>query len=216
MRPTAQETRRALDVDVIVHDAWQREEILFRAYERQEAEREIPKYTDPIDVDGLLSYSMSLFQRRKSRAGKSLEHTLEALLDARGISYTAQAETENHERPDFLFPSQGAYLDKTYPAEGLTLLGAKTTCKDRWRQVLSEGKRIKGKHLVTLEGAISTRQTDDMRQKQLQLVVPKPIQGSYTTAQRDWLWTVDRFFEHVTEKERIYPVRCNQAGSCVK
>lgn len=192
------------DPDEIIFDAYQREEMLFRAYERHEAELEFPKHTDPMNVDGLLKYSMSLFQRRKSRAGKSLEHSLEALLDARGISYTAQGETENHEKPDFLFPSEQLYHDPSFVSEGLTLLGAKTTCKDRWRQVLSEGKRVPKKHLVTLESAISIRQTDDMREKGLQLVVPRPLHGTYKVEQREWLWDVSAFFELVAQRERLY------------
>lgn len=194
------------DPDEIVYAAYQREEMLFRAYERHEAEMEFPKYTDPMDVDGLLKYSMSLFQRRKSRAGKSLEHSLEALLDARGISYTAQGETEHHEKPDFLFPSERHYHDPSFPSEGLTLLGAKTTCKDRWRQVLSEAERIPRKHLVTLEGAISTRQTDDMREKGLQLVVPRPLHETYSPIQRAWLWDVADFFDLVTQREKSFCV----------
>ncbi|RHD71610.1 restriction endonuclease [Olsenella sp. AM30-3LB] len=190
--------------DEIIYEAYQREEMLFRAYERHEAEETFPKYTNPVDVDGILSYSMSLFQRRKSRAGKSLEHSIEALLTARNIRHTAQAKTENHETPDFLFPSEDLYHDERFPAAGLTLLGAKTTCKDRWRQVLSEGKRVTGKHLVTLEGSISTRQTDDMRAKNLQLVVPTPLHCTYTEEQQRWLWDVGQFFDLVTAREREY------------
>ena len=190
--------------DEIIFEAYQREEMLFRAYERHEAEREFPKYVDPMDVDSILKYSMSLFQRRKSRAGKSLEHSLEALLTARKIHYSAQGITENSERPDFLFPSEELYHDASYPAEGLTLLGAKTTCKDRWRQVLSEGERISRKHLVTLESPISERQTNDMHDKGLQLIVPLPLQAAYTTNQRIWLWNVEDFFDLVTERERTY------------
>jgi hypothetical protein len=190
--------------DEIIYEAYQREEMLFRAYERHEAEETFPKYTNPVDVDGILSYSMSLFQRRKSRAGKSLEHSIEALLTARNIRHTAQAKTENHETPDFLFPSEDLYHDERFPAAGLTLLGAKTTCKDRWRQVLSEGKRVEGKHLVTLEGSISTRQTDDMRAKNLQLVVPAPLHCTYTEEQQRWLWDVGQFFDLVTAREREY------------
>jgi hypothetical protein len=33
------------------------------------------------------------------------------------------------------------------------MLGAKTTCKDRWRQVLTEAIKIPHKHLFTLETA---------------------------------------------------------------
>lgn len=196
------------DPDEIIYMAYQREEMLFRVYERHEAEEVFPKFVNPIDVDGILSYSMSLFQRRKSRAGKSLEHSVEALLTARNIRYTAQATTENHETPDFLFPSEELYHDERFPASGLTLLGAKTTCKDRWRQVLSEGKRVERKHLVTLEGAISTRQTDDMRAKNLQLVVPVPLHHTYTDEQQGWLWSVRQFFDLVTAREREYAIYC--------
>ena len=55
------------------------------------------------------------------------------------------------------------------------MLGSKTTAKDRWRQVLEEADRIKRKHLITLEGAISENQTKEIRSRTLQLVVPKEI-----------------------------------------
>lgn len=192
------------DPDEIIYAAFEREELLFRAYERYEAELEFPKFTNPMDVDGILKYSMSLFQRRKSRAGKSLEHSLEVLLKARGISYTAQAITENNEKPDFLFPSEELYHDLSFPSKGLTLLGAKTTCKDRWRQVLSEADRIGVKHLVTLEPSISARQTNDMREKGLQLVVPTPLHATYNLSQREWLWSVSEFFSLVEQRERTF------------
>ena len=69
------------------------------------------------------------------------------------------------------------------PPEGdarLTMLGAKSTCKDRWRQVLAEAEKISRKHLLTLEPGISEPQTHQMEASSLQLVVPQPVQGSYT------------------------------------
>lgn len=62
------------------------------------------------------------------------------------------------------------------------------------------------KHLVTLEGAISTRQTDDMRAKNLQLVVPVPLHHTYTDEQQGWLWSVRQFFDLVTAREREYAI----------
>ena len=190
------------DPDEIVFRAYEREEMLFRAYERQEVELNVFRLTE--SVDGMLEYAMSLFQRRKSRAGKALEHTLETIFDARGIRYKAQAITENDERPDFLFPSEEAYHDPSFPWQGLTMLGAKTTCKDRWRQVLNEAHRIPIKHLVTLESPISVKQTNGMREKGLQLVVPSPLQDPYTDDQRNWLWSVSDFIGLVEECERAY------------
>jgi len=84
------------------------------------------------------------------------------------------------------------------------MLGAKSTCKDRWRQVLSEADRISRKHLLTLEPSISTNQTDEMIAKNLQLVVPQPIHETYTEEQRVWLFDVDQFIDEVKEKQRFY------------
>ncbi len=67
------------------------------------------------------------------------------------------------------------------------MLGVKSTCKDRWRQVLAEANRIEHKHLLTFEAAISSNQTDEMRTKNLQLVVPRRLHDSYTETQRAWL-----------------------------
>ena len=86
----------------------------------------------------------------------------------------------------------------------LTMLGAKSTCKDRWRQVLSEAKEIEHKHLLTLESAISENQTNEMINKKLQLVLPLPIHETYTLKQRAWLYSVKMFLEEVKEKQKFY------------
>jgi hypothetical protein len=59
------------------------------------------------------------------------------------IRYARGAETENRNKPDFLFPGQAEYRDPAFPADRLTMLGAKSTVQDRWRQVLSEAARSK-------------------------------------------------------------------------
>ena len=77
------------------------------------------------------------------------------------------------------------------------MLGAKSTCKDRWRQVLPEAAKIPHKHLFTLEPGISEDQTDQMRVVSLQLVVPKPVSESYSQSQKEWLWDLSNFIDHV-------------------
>ena len=42
------------------------------------------------------------------------------------------------------------------------MLAVKSTCKDRWRQILAEADRLPVKHLLTLEPGISVAQTDEM------------------------------------------------------
>ena len=92
--------------------------------------------------------------------GQSLEHHLGAIFRAYDIVHVRGAVTEKNQKPDFLFPNAEAY--RSAPGNGdacLTMLGAKSTCKDRWRQVLGEAAKIPRKHLLTLEPGISEPQT---------------------------------------------------------
>ena len=77
------------------------------------------------------------------------------------------------------------------------MLGAKSTCKDRWRQVLAEAEKIERKHLVTLEAGISLAQTAEMQAKNLQLVVPSSVQPTYTSEQQEWLMSLGEFIGEV-------------------
>ena len=79
----------------------------------------------------------------------------------------------------------------------------KSTCKDRWRQVLSEADRVERKHLLTLEPAISTNQTDEMQARQLQLVLPRSLHATYTSAQQTWLMDVSGFVALVRERQAV-------------
>lgn len=139
--------------------------------------------------------------RRKSRAGLALENHLEALFKAHELRFDRGKETENRNKPDFLFPGQKDYRDPSFPAARLTMLGAKSTLKDRWRQVLSEASRIETKHLLTLEPGVSANQTSEMQAKRLQLVVPTGVQKTYTDAQRCWLMDVRDFVQLARERQ---------------
>jgi hypothetical protein len=81
------------------------------------------------------------------------------------------------------------------------LLGAKTTCKDRWRQVLSEGHKVKEKYLVTLESAISENQTDEMKANNLTLVIPATLHSTYSREQQKNLVDIQRFINFVKIKQ---------------
>lgn len=94
-------------------------------------------------VDDFVIMANQVLNRRKSQAGKSLEHHLAAIFDENKIRYTAQAVTEGNKKPDFLFPSEEAYHDMIFSVENLCTLAAKTTCKDRWRQILNEADRLR-------------------------------------------------------------------------
>lgn len=185
--------------------AWMdREEQLFRRLERRIVAERIGngfQAPDGADVEGFLSFSLSVQNRRKARAGQALENHLEAVFAAHGIRYARGAETENRNKPDFLFPGQVEYLDPAFPSAQLTMLGAKSTLKDRWRQVLSEAVRIPEKHLLTLAPGISENQTDEMQAKHLQLVVPRKLHETYRPVQQTWLMDVSGFISLVTDRQ---------------
>ena len=150
-------------------------------------------------VEEFVSVANSILNRRKSRAGKSLEHHLEAIFDANQIIYDSQAITEGKKKPDFLFPSAVAYHDMSYPLDKLATLAAKTTCKDRWRQILNEANRLKdeNKYLCTLQQGVSPTQMDEMEAEKVILVVPKPYISCYPRDRQDRIWTVSRFVEYI-------------------
>ena len=173
---------------------WTDEEYrLFRAIERA-------RYGDIVakgfaSVDEFVMMANKVLNRRKSRAGKSLEHHLAAIFDGNNIQYTAQAVTEGNKRPDFLFPSEEAYHDMTFSVEKLCSLAAKTTCKDRWRQVLNEANRLRdqNKYLCTMQQGISAAQMDEMQAEKVILVVPKEYIRTYPADRQDRIWTISKF-----------------------
>lgn len=149
------------------------------------------------DIDTFLGLAQSILQSRKSRSGKSLElHTKQILIEENfrlNQDFEHNSTTENGKKPDFLFPSQGAYRDPSFPASKLRMLAIKTTCKDRWRQVLDEADRIHGKHLLTLQEGLSESQFNQMTHAGITLVVPQRIQKSYPQSVRPHLMSLESF-----------------------
>lgn len=144
-------------------------------------------------VEDFIQTSLSAQNRRKSRAGSALENHIECILRARQIPHAWGAKTEGKSKPDFLFPGAKEYHDPAFPVASLHMLGVKSTCKDRWRQVLAEADKIDIKHLLTLEPGITQDQTDEMRAKKLQLVIPASLHDSYTHTQQSWLFSLEEF-----------------------
>lgn len=156
-------------------------------------------------VEGFITTANQVLNRRKSRAGKSLEHHLAAIFDGNEIAYKAQATTEGNKKPDFIFPSQEAYHDFSFPTEKLISLAAKTTCKDRWRQVINEANRLRdqNKYLCTLQQGISAAQIDEMEAEQVVLVVPKPYLHHFPKDRQNKIWTIGKFVQYVREVEQL-------------
>ena len=152
-------------------------------------------------VDEFVDMANQVLNRRKSRAGKSLEHHLAAIFDGNHLPFEEQVVTEGNKKPDFIFPSKKAYHDLKYPSKKLISLAAKTTCKDRWRQVLNEADRLKDdyKYLCTLQQGISVAQLDEMRAEKVRLIVPKPYIKTYPEERRNDIWSLDKFIAYVRE-----------------
>jgi hypothetical protein len=148
------------------------------------------------NVDDFLSTAQTILQRRKARAGRSLEHHVEYQLQQAKIPFDARIDVEGT-KPDILIPGKREYLDVQYPTEKLFALGVKTTCKDRWRQVTREAPRLQTKHLLTVQKGISPNQLDEMKSLHVSLVVPDKLHSDYPKDRRADLSTVSAFIDKV-------------------
>lgn len=154
-------------------------------------------------VEDFVAFANEVLNRRKSRAGKSLEHHLAAIFYGNGLAFDVQPQTEGRKRPDFIFPSEEAYHDSRFDSDRLVILAAKTTCKDRWRQILSEAGRMRGKQifLCTLQQGMSPAQMEEMEAEHVTLVVPQKYIAIYPPEKRDYIWTLAKFIDHVRTLE---------------
>jgi hypothetical protein len=134
-------------------------------------------------VDDYTEEAKKITQARKSRAGRALENHVEYLLNEAAIPFEMRKVVDGT-RPDIIIPGKAAYDDARYPAGKLVMVGVKTTCKDRWRQVTKEAPRVPVKHILTLQEGISSKQLAEMKQAGVTLVVPKPLHKKYPK-QRD-------------------------------
>lgn len=176
---------------------------LFRSLEEKVYK---PVYTQPFaDCQSLIDFSNKILNRRKSRAGKSLEHHLSAIFSAEDLVFEEQAVTEENKKPDFLFPNSECYHNFEFPAEDLTVLGAKTTCKDRWRQVTTEADRVDEKYLFTLQPGISRNQLKEMASEKVLLVVPEDHIQTFPKEYQGSLNTLSGFINLVRQKQERMP-----------
>jgi hypothetical protein len=166
---------------------------LFRAVEQRLCQRDIRRTFR--DVDDFIQTAGRLMNRRKSRAGRSLENHVEHLLRAAGVPHEMRPDIDG--KPDVVVPSAEAYRDESYPIDRLVILGIKTTCKDRWRQVLNEGRRVPRKHILTMQQGISAAQLAEMHAAGVTLVVPDRLHELYPLDGDVELLTVQGFLDRV-------------------
>lgn len=123
------------------------------------------------EIDALM---LSAGQQRKSRAGYSYEHHIEAMLRDGGIPFEKQVILESKKRPDFILPSL-AFVDSGHADAGTGLiLSAKTTLRERWKQVEREmgGRSL---FLTTVDENIAGNAIEDMASIGVRLVIPESL-----------------------------------------
>lgn len=179
-----------------------RRECEFEIFKSVEQETFLPRIREGFDtVDGFLGLANSILQSRKSRSGKSLEYHAVEIFEEDGLrkdsQFSHEPVIENGKRPDFIFPTVDSYINPDFPDSKLRMLAAKTTCKDRWRQILNEADRVANKHLLTLQEGVSENQFNEMTDAGVTLVVPSGLHRSYPEPIRPHLVTLEEFIGEV-------------------
>ncbi len=158
------------------------------------------------DIESFIARAQTILQRRKARSGRSLELHTKAIFEeerlVEGCHFAHQPESDLGKRPDFLFPSAFAYKDPSFPADRLRMLAVKTTCRDRWRQILNEADRIPAKHLLTLQEGVSETQFGEMSRAGVQLVVPAGLTEKFPKSIQPHLQSLESFIGDV----RLLPI----------
>jgi len=188
-KPSDQQLMRAVEAEYA----------LFRLVERRLCEPQIQRLFQ--SVDDFLKTAASIMNRRKSRAGRSFENHIEFILRDSGIPFDIRPNIDG--RPDVVIPGADAYLDPEYPVERLFVVGLKTTCKDRWRQILNEGTKVPTKHLITMQRGISANQLGEMVNAGVSLIVPTSLQKQYPAKSPMHIKSIDRFIQDVHKVLKI-------------
>ena len=169
---------------------------LFREFQRRERAVALVRIVvgdDPVTVDAahvirrlvdelpeIDRLMLSASQQRKSRAGYSYEHHIEAMLSGGGIPFEKQVIIEARKRPDFILPSLKFINAKKPEAETGLILSAKTTLRERWKQVEREkGKRAL--YLTTVDENIASNVIEDMASFGVHLVIPESLKDAKET-----------------------------------
>jgi EcoRII C terminal/Restriction endonuclease EcoRII, N-terminal len=191
-----------LEADEALVQAYQTEYQLFQSVERQVCQNEVSGrlFTN---IDDFIQTAASIMNRRKARAGRSFENHVEYLLTHAKVPHKMRPALGADGRPDIVIPDERAYFDKSFPLDKLFVVGLKTTCKDRWRQVLNEGLRVPAKHILTLQPGITSAQLAEMHAAQISLVVPKSLHKSFPKDRTINLLSVESFIQTVKQQLNV-------------
>lgn len=122
------------------------------------------------DIDRVF---LSASQQRKTRAGRSFEHHIAACLEAGRVRFTEQAVTGGR-RPDFVMPDLPTLKSKRRAYGDALVLAAKTTLRERWKQVSSERLNC-DVFLATVDDRVAATSIREMADAGIRLVVPESL-----------------------------------------
>ena len=157
--------------------------------------------TDYPKIDALL---LSASQQRKSRAGYSFEFQIEQMLIDGCIAYDKQVVIEAKKRPDFILPSFDFFKSTNREKGDVIVLSAKTTLRERWKQVQREIGNSE-LFLATVDENIASNAIDDMSSIGITLVVPESLKVSDTTEYQNHKSVISfkSFFEIEVKAKRM-------------
>ncbi len=152
-------------------------------------------------------------QQRRTRVGSGFEAHIRTMLTNGDLPFDEQAIVSTR-RPDFVLPSLRPYADGNPTA---LVLAAKTTLRERWKQVPLESRNCRV-FLATLDEKVTRSAVKEMNRLNIALVVPESFVGRRTVveyASEPNVFTFKRFFEEEIMKERrprwisagLWPIR---------
>ncbi|WP_222611038.1 type II restriction endonuclease [Undibacterium curvum] len=126
------------------------------------------------------------------------------LLADGGIPHEVQVVSDAKKRPDFVLPSFAAYMDPLRDRDGALVLSAKTTLRERWKQVHGEMRNC-DLFLATVDESIAENAIKDMAQQGIILVVPESLKKSDTTVYKSQpnVISFKSFFESELRSKRM-------------
>lgn len=116
----------------------------------------------------LYQVMLNASQQRKTRVGTGFEAHIRTMLEAGQIPHAEQAVVSTR-RPDFVLPNKPLYVSKSADA---LVLAAKTTLRERWKQVPMEQRNCTV-FLATMDEKVTRSAVRDMANLQITLVVPE-------------------------------------------
>ena len=145
-----------------------------------------------IKFEDMNSFLMSIFQSRKSRAGKAFEFIIRELFSRLSYPFAEQVDVDGA-TPDFIMPSEKEFRENPL---GSIIFTAKRTLRERWRQVVTEANKGYGFFLATLDNKVTQSQIDQAAKNKIYIVVPQALKESNETYKNaPSVLSFEQFFE---------------------